>query len=535
MNSQGVHHRAYVVFIVGLFSARLVASSSAPLWKDVRFFRGRHFNLSPQQQPRNGISSAYRIHKKSPSVQYMSSTIVPNVKNNANEVKIIASDNNIVVQNNKNNNVVAQLAKHIWTNVIVQFKQDVVQLYCNYQTCNDIKRQQRQYANQYTLEQRKIRKRYNGTTLSLSPLSSSPASSNDYYVQTGLSYSQHGFLRQGQQDFIKIIRFALFLNAKILPFALTLYPDSVIPSPFVHSNSGVQSETEKWSYAVQSRIHACLSTLCNVEQEITAPESASNTNVLSLFIGGKKNNKQQEQLHFLKTITTNLETQYLKNTQWNREPRNAEDVPLHEDRYQEPPREDFLWDLASIACKPIIQQVPFTKAEKSLCDVPPSIVRGLSQMIFTCSPTSTTTGTSVIGKQLGSILPLFIVRNRLTAHLDKIRQDDEFLMYEQKQQQSPLKFQDLREACHARCIGTSHDSFSSLSKKLSNWLALEEKMMQQNSATSCYYNANVARAYMMCINALQSTAEDYSFGKIPRLLYSIQSNNVNSNRYHHME
>lgn len=501
---------------------KLVSSSSLPKWRGiVNHSRVRHrVALHPNQKIQVTSSSTSTTAVTTVTPPLYSSTVIAQENPGA----PVGRSSVELSQEKSENNVLIQLAKHLWSNVIVQFKDDTVQLFTNYQTCNEIKRQRKQYVSTHSLEERRLRKRYNGTTLhgitSLSSSSSSPNDNkNEYYIRTGLSYWQHRFLKQGQQDLTKLMRLFVVSYFGMLPYAFMLFPESIKPSPFLHSStnaSGESHDDDKWNCAVQSRIHTCISTLCNVEREITLSDTVavaqSALPFFSLFGGSKKKNKQQEQLLLLKFITKNLETKYWKGFTSSKH----EDSSHQHEELSEEKSENFYQDLASVVCKSTQQQL-FTKAEKSLSDVPPSLIRGLSNMIFSANP-STFSNTNSLGKQLDAILPLFIIKNRLVKHLSELEEQDNFLLYEQIPLDS-LKKDDVREACHARCIGSSTDSLSTLRLKLANWLTLEEKMLSLNTEP-CYYNANLARTYMMCINALQSTAEDYNFGKLPRLLYS---------------
>jgi hypothetical protein len=508
---------AFVLVSSPHYRAAVTAASSPSIWSEVLPLKARQRLFLKSYRNRSNIKAS------TISAVTTATAIAPSISSSSTIAQDGADISSVEFsQENSEKNVIVRLAKHLWTNVIVQFKDDTLQLFANYQTCNDIKRQRRQYAHSYSLEERRLRKRYNGSTLKIpsSPpddtTSENTNNKSDYYIRTGLSYWQQSFLKQGQQDFTKLIRLFVVSYFGMLPYAFMLFPDSVKPSPFLHSSaSGTSHEEDKWNCAVQSRIHACISTLCNVEREITLSDTFALAHtalpLLSLFGGTKKKNKQQEQLQLLKFITKNLETKY-----WKGFTRNEDNLHQHEEQ-PEQQTEDFYQDLASVVCKPVQLQQPFTKAEKSLSDLPPSIIRGLSNMIFSASP-STLTNTNSLGKQLDAVLPLFVIRNRLVQHLSELEEQDNFLLYENVSLES-LKKDDVREACHARCIGSSGDSLSTLRLKLANWLTLEEKMLSQNR-DPCYYNANLAKTYMMCINALQTTAEDHNFGKLPRLLYS---------------
>jgi hypothetical protein len=494
----------------------LVTASSLPKWRGVISSKVRQRVFLNRRNIQDTSSST----RTSPGTRAVTPPLfcsAVTTQENAGASVALSSVKLSSSQPKSENNFLIQLAKHMWTDVIVKFKDDTAQLFTNYQICNDIKRQRRQYASTHSLEQRRLRMRYNGTTLRSITSSLPKDSKNGYYIRTGLSYWQHRFLKQGQEDWNKLTRLIVASYVGMLPYAFTFFPESIRPSPFLHSSSSTApNDDDKWNCAVQSRIHTCISTLCNVEREITLSDAFSIPQItfsfFSLIGGSKKKNKQQEQLLLLKFITKNLETKYWKGFASTKH----EDSSHQHEELSEEETEDFYQDLASVVCRST-QKQPFTTAEKSLIDVPPSIIRGLSNMIFSAN-LSTLPNTNPLGKHLDGILPLFIIRNRLVNHLSELEEQDNFLLYEKIPLDS-LKKDDVRDACHARCIGSSNDSLSTLRLKLANWLTLEEKMLSLNTEP-CYYNANLARTYMMCINALQATAEDHNFGKLPRLLYS---------------
>jgi hypothetical protein len=512
---------AVAFLLVFSLNYSLVTASSSPKWRGVIFSKVRQRVFFHPSQNRRNIKDTSRTVSRT-GTRAVTAVTPPLfcsavTTQESTGASVALSSVELSSQPKSENNLLIQLAKHIWTNVIVQFKDDTAQLFTNYQTCNEIKRQRRQYASTHSLEQRRMRMRYNGTTLRSVTSSLPNDSKNGYYIRTGLSYWQHRFLKQGQEDWNKVVRLILASYFGMLPYAFTFFPNSIRPSPFLHSSSSTApDDDDKWNCAVQSRIHTCISTLCNVEREITLYDAFSVAQItfpfFSLFGGATKKNKQQEQLRLLKFITKNLETKYWKGFTSTKH----EDSSHQHEELSEEKTEDFYQDLASAVCRST-QQQPFTTAEKSLSDVPPSIIRGLSNMIFSAN-LSTLPNTNPLGKHLDAILPLFIIRNRLVNHLSVLEEQDNFLLYEKIPLDS-LKRDDVREVCHARCIGSSNDSLSTLRLKLANWLTLEEKMLSLNT-NPCYYNANLARTYMMCINALQTTAEDHNFGKLPRLLYS---------------
>ena len=449
--------------------------------------------------------------------------------------------------NNSNNNPIVQLASHLWTS-IVHFKDNTVQLYTNHQTCNFIRLQQRQFADKFTLEQRRIPKY-------IPPLLQPPTKNNNnnnsnYYTRTGISYKDYLFLENGKQDRNKLGKLLFFMvfSPNLVPYLFWFFPNS-LPSPFLRpaqsrdtttgstTGSEAAASLEAWTRAIQSRVYSVLTTMCELEKGASSTAPISGGFKLLPFVGGGSGGtKAKNESLKLQSIVNRLESEYLPYMSGHTTTTRESLLTWGEHGGSNNPsaaatvQEQVLHDLSSFIYS---SPQPLTRADIRLVSIPKPIWSGLRKALFTSSPVSrggtaaAAAANSGINEIIASLTPNYFTRTRIVEHIQNLQVQDEFLVYEDIDMKS-LSREELVEACHDRCIGTVSDVDNVLRGKLRHWLdcmVLQPRSYYQGKSEEGkeYYNSNMARMLLLCTNAVQSTMDEHVCGMLPRLLYQTQS------------
>jgi hypothetical protein len=185
------------------------------------------------------------------------------------------------------------------------------------------------------------------------------------------------------------------------------------------------------------------------------------------------------------------------------------------------------------SCLNIFSTIAPTKGMQRLVGVPKPLLDGLSSAVFDTSPTpgARAPKTGAIATVMATLTPNVVTRNKLVIHLATLEEQDEFFVFESddpKDENSPvnrLALEELYQACHDRCIGTSTSSEAQLRNELNKWLEYTVQQprqvfaQQEGSSENLYYNGNMARVVLMCANAAEATMEERTCSTLPPLLF----------------
>jgi len=201
------------------------------------------------------------------------------------------------------------------------------------------------------------------------------------------------------------------------------------------------------------------------------------------------------------------------------------------------------------------KDIPMEKNEAQLVMLPKSILSGLDQLLslaFTTpigmsSRSRSNSGSSNSNAFLTSLLPKFILRGKVLNYLKQIEEADEFLI-DSKTNLNTLSKDILQSTCQKRLMGGPERTEQELRESLSTWLdctvVLPRKrcsvyakksvsssaLVASTTATlppttttkraTLYFNGNLARAALLCYNALEGARDSRNASYLPRLLFT---------------
>jgi hypothetical protein len=249
-------------------------------------------------------------------------------------------------------------------------------------------------------------------------------------VMGGISYDEYIFLERGKEDRGKLFNvvFLMFGAPKFLPYALMFNPD-LLPSSFVKEEPFVDL----------SRGPAILTMLSRVEQEAAKEPQVG---LIPSILGRKQQMVQQHA--FLNDIVTQT-TSIMKCF-----PPNATQLT-----------------------QSILAQIPRPEGrhEERLAHLPPVIIQTMNRVVTGQAFPSLT----------AQLLPTFLQRGKLVAHLQKVAASDHFLRTNSLETIQSKRL--LQEACRDRLLETSKASVAELRQELQQWLeATSGTTVQNNNA-----------------------------------------------------
>jgi hypothetical protein len=306
-------------------------------------------------------------------------------------------------------------------------------------------------------------------------------------VEAGIEYEEYMFLQKGKEDRGKLMNvvFLMWGAPRFLPYALMFNPE-MLPSPFL--SPGPESVLEKKS---RQRSTAVLECLLQLEQQAKAVPALSKLNIF----GGKK---QQVKMNAMHTFNERVASFLISSS-----------CQGHEGASR------VLQEIGAYLYLPVDEDAPdrgdFSRKAKRLCDVPPTVIKGLG---------------SAIGNAgfFASVSPNFLNRGKILGHVKKIADADHFLV-QANIDLTTISWRLLQEACSDRLIGNAASTPDELQSMLSSWLRLV--VYEPAKHDSMHFNSNLARTSLMGYHALQATRDGRSDSAVlPRLLFAGDRNSV---------
>ena len=294
----------------------------------------------------------------------------------------------------------------------------------------------------------------------------------------GISYEEYDFLKKGLVDRNKLL--AVTVVMLCLPnyfvYYLWSFPD-MMPSPFLTGKDLREISRE--------RSHAVISTLMDIEKGARVAPWSSKLNPF----GKKATERAMKRLEDFADIACDLFAA------------NGASGPNGGKLVLQSIKDELYTKL-----EPKKQQLMLSSKH-----FPKQILKGLGKVI---SADPLNKGSSPFG-----IGPL--------KHIESIQLADEFLI-QQNIDLDSINSQLLAEACSARLIGGPGWTDEERRSSLQSWLEsmeVEPKQMKENE--DLCFNGNLARATLMCYNAIDATRDDRSDSRLGRLMYQGQLKNDN--------
>lgn len=297
-------------------------------------------------------------------------------------------------------------------------------------------------------------------------------------INGGITYDEFIFLSKGKDDRGKLMNmiFLMWGAPRLFPYALMFYPD-ILPAPFapLPTVSGKETKLEKVS---RQRAHAVVNTLIALENEAKSIPALAKLNIF----GRKQQERRMDMIGGLgKSIGKVMETQGATGGDGAQIVLKALDGVLY-------------------------KKEPLTRADKRLVPVPKSIIGGLMTAINGAQP-------------FGGLVPNFMKRGSVFAHLQKVMEADSFLV-EEDVDLDTLSTARLLEACNDRMIGGPGRTNDELRKGLTDWLDLA--VIQPNNRTKFTgesFNENLARTALMSYYSVEGSKDSRSASYLPRLMF----------------
>jgi hypothetical protein len=376
--------------------------------------------------------------------------------------------------NRPNNNPAVQLLTYI-KDTMVNFATGLGQMNSNHKRCNTIRAKQHAYAKSLGQTRRR----------------------GILGIQTGgISYEEYDFLKKGLVDRNKLLAVSVVMLClpNYFVYYLWSFPD-MMPSPFMTVKDPREISREQ--------SHAVLSTLMEMEKGARVPPWSSKVNPF----GKKRTEKAMERLGCLADVACNLFCDTATAAGDNDSNNYNSAARLVMDRM-----------------KPTLYSTEEPKKQQQQQQlnqiIPKQILKGLSKVI---SANPLNKGSSPFGTT-----PL--------KHIQSVTLADEFLI-SQSIDIHEINSQLLGEACSSRLIGGPGWSDEELRRGLSVWL--EEVMVRPKLVLSrgesnednnnindgeegrglVYFNGDLARAVLMCYNAVDAARDFRSDSRLARVMY----------------
>jgi LETM1-like protein len=374
------------------------------------------------------------------------------------------------VSTQEKSNPVVQLASFV-KDSLVRTKDGCGLLWSNHQRCNSIRSKQREHRD-------KLQKQWEIEGQMTPP----EVKKRLKAVQGGITYEEFAFLTKGKEDRAKLtqIVFLMYGAPRFLPYLLMVSPN-MLPSPFAPPLDTSGRET-KWEKFTRERSHAVLNTLLSMEREAKKVPALAKLNIF----GKKAQEQRMDSLHRTGSLVSRILS--APGAQ------GSTGAQL------------FFHSLSSH----VYTTTEVTRAESRLVHVPACIIKGLTTAIEGPSPWS-------------GFLPNFMTRGKVIAHLQKISAADQFLVDEGIDLGS-VDSTLLSEACLERLLGSGpHRTHEDLVDSLGTWLELTvHQPAAKIQETGHHYNSNLAKLFLLCYNALDTTRDNRLDLFLPRVLFQGQ-------------
>jgi len=296
-------------------------------------------------------------------------------------------------------------------------------------------------------------------------------------IQTGgITYEEYDFLRKGLMDRNKL--FAVVVVSLCLPnyfvYYLWSFPD-MMPTPFLKGKDGGEVSRE--------RCHAVISTMLDMEKGARVAPWSSKLNPF----GRKATERAMERLGSLTALGCGTMEEYGAN--------GSGGMKLVAKKLQ----------------SQIYTSDPPSKQQRLLAGniLPKQMMKGLTKAIG-ADPLNK--GASPFG--IGAV-----------KHIESVTLADEFLV-DQKIELDSITSTLLAEACSARLIGGPGWTDAERREALATWLNEMEigprEVVASKDGGSLYYNGNLARAALMCYNAVDGTRDSRADSSLLRVMYQGQ-------------
>jgi len=297
----------------------------------------------------------------------------------------------------------------------------------------------------------------------------------------GISYEEFDFLQKGKDDRGKLanIVFMMCFAPNFVPYAFMFFPE-MLPGPFAKPMNKLGLPHTKWDQISRERTHAVIQTMLDLEKASRVAPMMSNLNPF----GKGATRRMMERMDMLGHDVGGLLVANNANGSQG----------------------------AELVLKVLKDEIYSTEKPKkdnvSLTVFPPAVMKGL--------------GRAMEAPSFNSLIPTFIVRGKVINSLKQIENSDQFLVAQNIDLNS-LSPDLLQEACSARLIGGPGRSDKELVEGLSSWLDLAVKHPKKIvEDTGVHYNGNLARAALLCYNALDGARDARSSSYLPRLVYQGQ-------------
>jgi len=385
-------------------------------------------------------------------------------------------------------NPVSQLATFVRTQA-VRMKDGTVQLYTNHKVCNSIREKQRSYAE----------------------LRSDPTAKKKRPSPNGggITYEEYDFLQRGKEDRGKLgsLGFMMCFAPNFLPYAMMFNP-AMMPSTFmppggVPRKKGVSTGEDRFDLKSRVRSHAVVRAMIDLEQSARGASSLANMNP----VGKAKTLRSMQRIGRICDACGTL----LLGGGGGASSSSGPDAILAV--------LERSGDLYSVE--------PLKKGQSQLVDVPSAVIMGLGRSLEVHKPPNYLT-------------PTFLVRGQVLNQIKRVADADEFLV-NQNVDLRELRGDLLERACSSRLIGGPGRDEDELRDGLRDWLRAVETDPRERISRSAaggtgedpssssdvsaksepklHYNANLARAAIMCRNAVDSARDDRSASFLPRMMF----------------
>jgi len=334
----------------------------------------------------------------------------------------------------------------------------------------------------------------------------------------GISFEEYQFLQQGKVDRSKVtqLMFMSWGAPRFLPYYIMFFPD-MLPSPFLPAPK-VGAET-KWSELSRSRSHAVVKTLLDLERDARQVPALAKLN----FFGRKAQQQSMERTHQIGLSTYQLlmspPTAVITKKIVVKNPKKGAEEKMEEIQTPHGPTtilrtiDNLIYGSSSVDSSSTTtsnkkEGGAFSAQETNLSLLPKSIIKGMGSLIDggKSNPTD-------------AILPTYFGRRKVLAHLQKVKECDDFLVKE-KVDIASLGTKQLRDVCSDRlydCMGRTDEEMKSM---LREWLDLVVTQPQSKvAAGGVSFNDNLARTALMCYYSLESAQDARAASYLPGALF----------------
>lgn len=364
-----------------------------------------------------------------------------------------------VVTSNGNGNIATQLVGGI-KEFVASYSNAIKGMRMDHERCNMIRQKQNRYKSLLKQEWEEL------------GVDSKEIRTRMSSVNGGVSFDEFLFLRKGKTDrekLISLVFYASFLP-KMMPYMLMFNSDNMMPDQFPKKQT-LFGETKREALS-RERSHSALKMLMSIDRKSHVQGFSPNP------FGGSKKRKQMQQY---KNISLAIG-----------------------EALSDKPGPDYV--MKALEEKIFMSEKPKAQA-LSLAEMPSVFTRGLANAI-SGNP----------NRPLEGLIPNFIDRTSVLAHLKSVSDSDEFIV-NQEVDISSLSGPSLVDACSDRLIATLGSSEAEMREKLTTWVRYAAVLPSRRiRKTGEHYNANLSRSALMCYYAMDSLKHKQSAAPLPRLL-----------------